>query len=121
MALRLRRWGVRKAHLLLFCGFYMLWVLERFALGMAPDGQFIRAMRSVFGAAAFVAGAALALGTLTALLPRRRTLHDYLSGTAVYPARDVAALAAEAERGFEPVVRQGSAPGEGRPEGLRKG
>jgi uncharacterized RDD family membrane protein YckC len=114
MALRLRRWAIRNAHLLLLTGCYALWAFQLLAMtGTAPGGQLVRAARALLGGASLLAGAAIALGTLMALSSGRRTLHDYLSGTAVYPARDVAAAAAEAERGFEPLVQNSAARSEG--------
>jgi uncharacterized RDD family membrane protein YckC len=111
--LRLRRWTFRNAHLLLLTACYALWSFERLAMtGTSAGAPFVRAVRVLFGGAALVAGVAIALGSLMALAPGRRTLHDYLSGTAVYPAKDVAAAAAEAERGFEPLMPNSPPAGE---------
>ena len=45
-------------------------------------------------------------------------LHDLLSGTAIYQAGDVAAMAPEAGRGFEPLVLPEPAGGENQPHRL---
>jgi uncharacterized RDD family membrane protein YckC len=104
--LRLRRWAFRNAHLLLFTACYALWTFEVLAMtGTSAGAPFVRAVRVLFGGGALLAGVVIALGSLMALAPGRRTLHDYLSGTAVYPAKHVAAAAAEMERGFEPLMR----------------
>jgi uncharacterized RDD family membrane protein YckC len=103
--LRLRRWAIRNAPLLLLTGYYSLWALELLTItGTGPAWHLVRTARALCGGAAFFAATAFAFGTLTALGPGGRTLHDYLSGTAVYHAADVAAMAAEADRGFEPVI-----------------
>jgi RDD family len=41
------------------------------------------------------------LGTLLALLPSRRTLHDWIAGTAVFYQKDIEGTRRHVERGFE--------------------
>jgi uncharacterized RDD family membrane protein YckC len=120
--LRLRRWAIRNAPLLLFTCCYALSILEDLVPG--GSGLLTRAFRTAAVAcavAALSATAAFAIGSFAAVLPARRTLHDFLSGTAIYQAGDVAAMAAEAERGFEPVLRQKSSPHNGQSHELSNG
>lgn len=45
------------------------------------------------------------LGTLLALFPARRTLHDWIAGTAVFYQREIGGAAQRVERGFEVQAR----------------
>lgn len=120
-ALRLRRWGIRNAPLLLFTCCYSLSIAEDLIPGgSGPSTQVVRTAAIACAVAALSAAAAIAIGSFAAILPARRTLHDMLSGTAIYQAGDVAAMAAEAGRGFEPLVLPEPARGENQPHGVGK-
>jgi uncharacterized RDD family membrane protein YckC len=95
------RWLLKYAPLLLLgLHGFVAFIGSRFGLWGTP--LFTWALLTCEEAATYWAHAIVA-GTLLALLPARRTLHDLLAGTAVYsvPVRRSEVEAATLQRGFE--------------------
>lgn len=61
-----------------------------------------------FGLPALIASFFVCIGSFAALGPRRQTLHDYFTGTAVYGRWDV--RPDEVVHGFQPMLNVASAP-----------
>jgi hypothetical protein len=91
----LLRWAVKASPLILATGAQTITTAEAI---LTPDEPFARAAKAIAGTLTTAAGLALVIvlgGTLLALGPDRRPLHDRLAGTALFRDYGVTAAAAD--------------------------
>jgi uncharacterized RDD family membrane protein YckC len=104
------RWGIKYAPLLLFAAGAAIRFVGEWFRRQSPVWVLFAARAEHLG---MLAAGVVALGSLLALFPSRRTLHDWVAGTAVFHDMEIARDLHLIDRGFE-VQNAAAAPVESR-------